>query len=45
MHYIDTHAHYNDEIFLKNQDEILNKCKEAKVEAIVNVGYDLRFFN
>lgn len=41
MQYIDTHAHYNDEIFLKNQEEILNKCREANVDAIVNVGYDL----
>ncbi len=41
MQYIDTHAHYNDEIFLKNQEEILNKCREANVDAIVNVGYDM----
>ena len=41
MQYIDTHAHYNDEIFLKNQEEVLDKCRKASVEAIVNVGYDL----
>ena len=41
MRYIDTHAHYNDEVYKGKQEEILQKCKNAKVEAIVNVGYDL----
>lgn len=40
MRYIDTHAHYNDEAFKLNQEEILDKCQKAGVLAIVNVGYD-----
>lgn len=41
MKYIDTHAHYNDDVFKENIDEILNKCKAAGVEKIINVGYEL----
>lgn len=42
MKYIDTHAHYNDEIYNDNLDETLKKCKDAGVEYIVNVGYNLK---
>lgn len=41
MHYIDTHAHYNDEIYVDKIDEVLEKCKKTGVNAIINIGYDL----
>ncbi|MEG1705789.1 MAG: TatD family hydrolase [Clostridia bacterium] len=41
MKYIDTHTHYNDEVFKDNIDEILNKIKNSNVDKIVNVGYSL----
>lgn len=40
MKYFDTHAHYNDEVYKENLDEILEKCKEANVEYIINIGYN-----
>ena len=41
MQYIDTHAHYNDEIYVDKVDEVLEKCQKAGVNAIINIGYDL----
>jgi TatD DNase family protein len=41
MRYIDTHAHYNDEVYKDNLEEVLNKVKEANVDKIVNVGYNI----
>jgi len=41
MRYIDTHAHYNDEVYKDNLDEILDIIKEANVDKIVNVGYSV----
>lgn len=41
MRYIDTHAHYNDEVYKDNLDEILDIVKEANVDKIVNVGYSI----
>lgn len=41
MRYIDTHAHYNDEVFENNLDEILQKAKDANVDKIINVGYNV----
>ena len=41
MRYIDTHAHYNDEVYKDNLDEILAIIKEANVDIIVNVGYSV----
>lgn len=38
MEYFDTHAHYNDEAFDQNREEILNKCKRENIKYIVNVG-------
>ena len=40
MKYIDTHAHYNDEVFKDNLDEVLDKCKQTGVDYIVNIGYN-----
>lgn len=40
MKYFDTHAHYNDEVYEANLDAVLEKCKEAGVENIINIGYD-----
>ncbi|MDF2866190.1 MAG: putative deoxyribonuclease [Clostridia bacterium] len=41
MAYIDTHAHYNDEVYKDNLDEVLNIVKKANVDKIVNVGYSI----
>lgn len=40
MRYIDTHAHYNDEAYKDNLDSVLNGCRDAGVDYIVNIGYD-----
>lgn len=40
MKFFETHAHYNDKVYSKNLDEVLNKCKEANVKYIVNIGYN-----
>lgn len=40
MRYIDTHAHYNDEVYNNNLDETLKKCRQAGVDYIVNIGYN-----
>lgn len=40
MKFIDTHAHYNDEAYKDNLDEVLDNCKKAGVEYIVNIGYN-----
>ncbi len=41
MRYIDTHAHYNDEVYKDNLDGILDIVKNANVDKIVNVGYSI----
>ena len=41
MKYFETHAHYTDEIFDKNREEILRQCKETGIEYMVDVGYNL----
>ncbi len=38
---IDSHAHYDDEQFDIDRDEVLNKCVEAGVTHIVNAASDL----
>lgn len=40
MKYFDTHAHYNDEVYDANLEEVLNNCKAAGVEKIINIGYN-----
>ena len=37
----DTHAHYNDEAFNEDREEIIKKVYESGVEKTVVVGYDL----
>lgn len=37
----DTHAHYNENIYEQDLDEVLNRCFASGVEKIVNVGYDI----
>lgn len=41
MKYFDTHAHYNDEKFKDNVNEVLQECRDVGVEYIVNIGYNL----
>lgn len=41
MKYIETHAHYNDEVYKDNLDEVLQNCKESEVKYILNVGYNV----
>ncbi len=40
MKYFDTHAHYNDEAYKDDLTEVLEKCKNAGVDRIINVGYN-----
>lgn len=40
MKFIDTHAHYNDEKFNDNYDEIINKCFDSGIDYIMVVGYN-----
>jgi TatD DNase family protein len=35
----DSHAHYNDEAYNGDLEEVLNKCKNAGIEYITNIGY------
>ena len=37
----DTHAHYNDEAFDEDRDELLKSLPENGVELVVNVGANL----
>ena len=39
---IDTHAHYDDEVFDTDRDELLKSMKEANIGCIVNIGASLR---
>ena len=38
---IDTHAHYDDEKFDEDRDEILSSLAEGGIEKIVNIGASL----
>jgi len=40
MKFFETHAHYNDKAYSENLIEVLEKCKEAGVEYIANIGYN-----
>lgn len=42
MKFIDTHAHYNDEVFGGNVEETIKKCIDDGVDYIINVGYDAK---
>lgn len=37
MKYFDTHAHYNDDAFIDDRDEVLKKIKENNIEKVVTV--------
>ncbi len=37
----DSHAHYNDEAFLKDREELLKKIYDSGVTKIMNVSYDM----
>ena len=37
----DTHAHYNDEAFAEDREELLAQMKEAGIDFIVNIGADM----
>lgn len=41
MEFFDAHAHYNDEKFDNDRDEILEKIKEAGITKIVVAGYNI----
>ncbi len=41
MEFFDSHAHYNDEKFDLDRDEILDKIKDAGITKIVIAGYNL----
>lgn len=41
MNWFDTHAHYNDEAFNEDREEIIKKIYEAGVTNTVVIGYDL----
>lgn len=38
----DTHAHYDDEAFAEDRDEVLRSLKEHGIEAVVNVGASIQ---
>ena len=41
MRYIDTHAHYNDEVYKDNLDIVFDEVRKANVDKVINVGYSL----
>ena len=41
MRYFDTHAHYNDEKFKDNLDEVISEYKNVGVDRVVNIGYNI----
>lgn len=38
----DTHAHYDDEAFDKDREGLLNSLTEHRIEAVVNIGADIK---
>ena len=41
MQIFDTHAHYDDEQFNKDRDEVISNLKEANVTKCINIGCDI----
>lgn len=41
MDFFDSHAHYNDERFLENRDELIEKMYKDEITNIVCAGYNL----
>lgn len=42
MKFFDTHAHYNDEVYKDDLDEVLEDCKQHGVEYILNASYNVK---
>ena len=42
MEYFDTHAHYDDEKFKEDREEVLNKIFKAGVTRCINMGCDIK---
>lgn len=45
MQLFDSHAHYNDEKFKEDRDELLKKIKQAGVTRLVSAGYNIESSN
>ena len=41
MEFFDSHAHYNDEKFEQDRDELIKKIYDEGVTRIINAGYSL----
>ena len=42
MELFDSHAHYNDEKFDEDREELINKIYESGVTRLINAGYSLK---
>ncbi len=42
MKFFETHAHYNDEAYDVDREEVLDKIRKNNIEYVVNVGYDIK---
>ncbi len=42
MKFFETHAHYNDEVYDVDREEVLDKIRKNNVKYVVNVGYDIK---
>ena len=42
MNFFDSHAHYNDERFIQNRDELIKKMYNDEITNIVCAGYSLK---
>lgn len=40
MKYFETHAHYNDEVYNENLEQVLKEARNAGVDRFINVGYN-----
>ena len=41
MKIIDSHTHLMDEMYANDIEEVINRCKEHDLEAVINIGYDV----
>ena len=41
MEFFDSHAHYNDEKFEEDREELIKKIYDENVTEIINAGYSL----
>ena len=42
MEYFDSHAHYDDERFEEDRNEIIKSLKEQNVTKVISAGYNLK---